>query len=149
MRGPGGLVAHGRDDSDPTGTLIISKGGLNITSSIDKVVQPLTRLRKIKAENGIARAEVQSTEGKARQAEDKVALTVHQLYYKILIAEAQRSAARQRFWLLKTCRANGSNKHSLAARLTWSSLRAGQSRFKRSTTGCSVHAIQTMSSDCL
>jgi outer membrane protein TolC len=51
-------------------------------------------LWKIKAANDVASAELRATREKVRGVENEVALTVHQLYYNILIAELQQSAVK-------------------------------------------------------
>src|SRR5262249_4774909 len=44
----------------------------------------------------IARADVEAASGKSRGVDNSVALKVHQIYYRILIAEVRRSAAQSR-----------------------------------------------------
>src|SRR5262245_8324850 len=80
----------------PPQSLIVSQGGLTVTSTGFGVVQPLLQLFKINAANDVARAAVQGARGKARNTENDVALKVHQVYYRILIAEAQRKAIQAR-----------------------------------------------------
>ena len=60
------------------------------------VVQPLTQLFRVKAANDVARAEAEATRGKARGLEDETALRVHQIYYRILIADVRRRAVLAR-----------------------------------------------------
>jgi outer membrane protein TolC len=50
------------------------------------------QLLKVKSMNDMAREEVTATRNKARQTENTVALGVHQIYYRILIAQAHRAA---------------------------------------------------------
>jgi outer membrane protein TolC len=76
----------------PTQTSILNQGGRNLTTSGTQLTQPLTTLLKIKAENDIAHAELKASRETAHQTENDVALKVHQLYYKILITQAHRSA---------------------------------------------------------
>jgi outer membrane protein TolC len=76
----------------PAERLIVNQGGQTFASNGTGVVQPLTQLLKIKAATDVARAEVDAARGKARRTENEIALKVHQLYYKILVAEARRSA---------------------------------------------------------
>jgi outer membrane protein TolC len=87
----GGLGAAGTNLIPPQ-PLIINQGGLTFASSGFGIVQPLTQLLKIKAVNDVARAAVQSSRGKAQRTANDIALEVHKLYYRILIAEAQRNA---------------------------------------------------------
>jgi outer membrane protein TolC len=56
----------------------------------------LTTLLKIKQANDMARAEVKASREKAQLTGNDVALAVHQVYYKILIAQAHRSASEAR-----------------------------------------------------
>jgi outer membrane protein len=76
----------------PQRTLILNQGGLSFASSGFGVVQPLTQLLKIRAATDVARAEVTASRGKARGVENAIALKVHQLYYRILAADARRAA---------------------------------------------------------
>ena len=76
----------------PTQTSILNQGGRNLTTSGTQLTQPLTTLLKIRAENDMARAELKASRETAHQTENDVALKVHEIYYKILIAQAHRSA---------------------------------------------------------
>ena len=89
----GGLGVAGTSLIPPR-PLILNQGGVNLTTSGTGLVQPLTQLLKVRAGNDVARAEVNATRGKARGVENEIALTVHQLYYKILIAEVRLSAVQ-------------------------------------------------------
>lgn len=75
---------------------IINQGGRNLITSGTQITQPLTSLLKIKQVNNIAQAEVIASREKADLAENDVALAVHELYYRILIAQAHRSATDAR-----------------------------------------------------
>jgi outer membrane protein TolC len=63
-----------------------------LTTSGTQLTQPLTTLLKIRAENDMARADLKASRETAHQTENDVALKVHEIYYKILIAQAHRSA---------------------------------------------------------
>jgi outer membrane protein TolC len=76
----------------PPQPLIISQGARSTTTFGTGVTQPLTQLLKVRAANDIASAEVRATVGQARQVENSIALSVHQIYYRILIADMRRSA---------------------------------------------------------
>jgi outer membrane protein TolC len=76
----------------PPDPLIINQGGLSTTTFGTGVTQPLTQLLKVNAANGIARADVEASVGRARAVENALALKVHEIYYRILIAEMRRSA---------------------------------------------------------
>jgi outer membrane protein TolC len=71
---------------------IINQGGRNLTTSGTQLTQPLTTLLKIRAANQVAQAELKASHQSVQQTENDVALNVHQLYYKILIAQVHRSA---------------------------------------------------------
>jgi outer membrane protein TolC len=80
----------------PNVNSIINQGGINVTTSGTQLTQPLTNLLKIRRENDIAQAEVRVSREKAQLTGNNVALAVHQVYYQILIAQAQRSATEAR-----------------------------------------------------
>jgi outer membrane protein len=75
---------------------IINQGGRKLITSGTQITQPLTSLLKIKQANQIAQAEVKASREKADLAENDVALAVHEVYYRILIAQAHRSATEAR-----------------------------------------------------
>ena len=75
---------------------IINQGGQNFTTSGTQITQPLTTLLKIRRENDLAQAELRVSRAKAQLTGNDVALVVHQVYYKILIAQAHRSATEAR-----------------------------------------------------
>jgi len=80
----------------PSQNAIINQGGRNLTTSGTQITQPLTTLLKVRSENAIAQAELKASRQTWQQAENDVALKVHQVYYKILIAEVHRSATEAR-----------------------------------------------------
>jgi outer membrane protein TolC len=96
-RGELGIVAG---TPIPAATAIISQGGLNLITSGTQLTQPLTNLMKIKPENDMAQAELKASREKSRLTGNDVALQVHQVYYKILIAQAHRSATEA--WIKAT-----------------------------------------------
>ena len=80
----------------PPANRILNQGGRNLTTSGTQITQPLTTLLKIKQANDVAQAEVRVSREKAQLTGNDVALAVHQVYYKILIAQAHRSATEAR-----------------------------------------------------
>lgn len=80
----------------PAVTSIINQGALDVTLSNTQLTQPLTNLMKIKPQNDMARAELKASREKARLTGNDAALQVHEVYYKILITEAHRSATEAR-----------------------------------------------------
>lgn len=89
---PAGGLGSAGSSLIPPQSLIINQGGLSFASTGFGIVQPLTQLLKIRAANDVARAAVAAARGKAQRTANDIALDVHKLYYRILIAEAQRSA---------------------------------------------------------
>jgi outer membrane protein TolC len=86
----------------PGRSVVLNQGGHTFVTSGTSLTQPLTELLKIKPANDIAAAEVTATRGKARQTENAVALRVHQLYYRVLIAQAHREAVQARIQASET-----------------------------------------------
>ena len=82
--------------SIPPADAIINQGGKTFTTSGTQITQPLTTLLKIKQANDVAQAEVRASRAKAELTGNDIALAVHQVYYKILIAQAHRSATEAR-----------------------------------------------------
>jgi len=80
----------------PTANAIINQGGRDLTTSGTQLTQPLTTLLKIKPANDMAQAELKASRERAQQTENDVALRVHMLYYKVLIAQVHRSAMEAR-----------------------------------------------------
>jgi len=80
----------------PPVNAIINQGGENFITSGTQITQPLTTLLKIRRENDLAQAELMASRAKAQLTGNDVALAVHQVYYKILIAQAHRSATEAR-----------------------------------------------------
>lgn len=89
---PAGGLGTAGNNLIPPQSLILNQGGLTFATSGFGIVQPLTQLLKIKAANDVARAAMQGSRGKAQRTANDIALQVHKLYYRILIAEAQRNA---------------------------------------------------------
>jgi outer membrane protein TolC len=80
----------------PAASSVLNQGGRNLTTSGTQITQPLTSLLKIKQANDIAQADVKASREKAQLAGNDVALAVHEVYYRVLIAEAHRSATEAR-----------------------------------------------------
>jgi outer membrane protein TolC len=75
---------------------IINQGGVNIATSGTQITQPLTNLLKVRRENELAQAELNASRANAQLTGNDVALSVHQVYYTILITQAHRSATEAR-----------------------------------------------------
>src|SRR5271165_5647447 len=80
----------------PAANSIINQGGRNLTTSGTQLTQPLTTMLKIKPANDMAQAELKASRERAQQTENDVALRVHLLYYKVLIAQVHRTATEAR-----------------------------------------------------
>jgi len=78
----------------PGATATLNQGGRTFVTSGTQLTQPLTELWKIKSTNDVAAAELSATRNKQHQAENEIALRVHQIYYRILIAQAHREAVQ-------------------------------------------------------
>jgi outer membrane protein TolC len=85
----------------PVANSIINQGGRDLITSGTQLTQPLTTLLKIRPVNDMAEAELKASQQKAEETENDVALTVHQLYYKVLIAQVHHSATEARIKALQ------------------------------------------------
>ena len=92
---PGSLGTAGGTPIPPASS-VINQGGRSLTMSGTQITQPLTSLLKIKRANEIAQAEVKASREKAQLTGNDVALAVHEVYYRVLIAQAHRSATEAR-----------------------------------------------------
>lgn len=98
---PAGAFGVASGSAIPSRTLIVNQGGQTFETSGTELVQPLTELFKIKAENDVARADVEASKAKARSVKDQVALKVRQLYYKILVVQSQQRAIQSKIRALE------------------------------------------------
>ena len=85
----------------PVANSIINQGGKDLTTSGTELRQPLTTLLKIRPVNDMAQAELKASQQKMQQTENDVALQVHQLDYKVLIAQLHRAATEARIKALQ------------------------------------------------
>lgn len=92
---PGSLGTVGGTPIPPASN-VLNQGGRSLTTSGTQITQPLTSLLKIKRANDIAQAEVKASREKAQLTGNDVALAVHEVYYRVLIAQAHRSATESR-----------------------------------------------------
>jgi outer membrane protein TolC len=93
---PSGSLGAFGNNLIPPRSLIINQGSLSATTFGTGVSQPLTQLLKVSASNGIARADVDASRGRARAVENFIALKVHEVYYRILIGETRRTALQMK-----------------------------------------------------
>jgi outer membrane protein TolC len=78
----------------PEQTAILNQGGRSFVTSGTQLTQPLLELWKIRSANDAAAADVKAMRNKAQDTENKVALQVHEIYYKVLILQTRREAAQ-------------------------------------------------------
>jgi outer membrane protein TolC len=93
---PSGSLGTVSGTSLPERSVILNQGGKTIVTSGTQLTQPVTDLLKIKPANDIAAAELNASRDRAHQTENEVALRVHQIYYRILIVQAQRESTLAR-----------------------------------------------------
>jgi outer membrane protein TolC len=89
---PAGSLGEVDGTTLPTHTVTLNQGGKTFITSGTSLTQPLSDLWKIKPANDAARAELNAKRDQAHQTENAVALKVHQIYYRILIAQAHQEA---------------------------------------------------------
>jgi outer membrane protein TolC len=92
---PGSLGVAAGTPIPPVNT-VINQGGRDLVTSGTQITQPLSSLLKIRHANEIAEADVKASIEKADLAENDVALAVHEVYYRILVARAHHSATEAR-----------------------------------------------------
>ncbi|MFZ1033796.1 MAG: TolC family protein, partial [Candidatus Acidiferrales bacterium] len=69
------------------------QGGRTFITSGTTLAEPLTQLfTRVKPENDMARADLNATRANSQETENEVALKVHELYYRVLIAQLHRNA---------------------------------------------------------
>jgi outer membrane protein TolC len=77
----------------PVTSDILNQGGRTLVTSGTTLAEPLTQLfTRVKPSNDIARADLNATRANSQETENEVALKVHQLYYRVLIAQLHRNA---------------------------------------------------------
>jgi outer membrane protein TolC len=93
---PAGSIGTVAGTSLPGQSVILNQGRKTVVTSGTQLSQPLSELLKIKPANDIAAAELNASRDQAHQTENEVALRVHQIYYRILVAQAHREATQAR-----------------------------------------------------
>jgi outer membrane protein TolC len=78
----------------PEGTAVLNQGGLSFITSGTQLSQPLLDLFKVRSANDAAAADTKAIQSKAEDTKNKIALQVHELYYKVLILQTKREAAQ-------------------------------------------------------
>jgi outer membrane protein TolC len=90
----GSFGASGSSSVVPPADITIDQGGATSYTSGTGLAQPITQLFKIRAGVKSADADLQTAKIHANDAENEIALQVHQLYYNILIEQTHRTAAQ-------------------------------------------------------
>jgi len=91
---PAGSLGIVSGTAIPEQTAVLNQGGRTLITSGTSLTQPLTELWKVKSANQVADAELSAARSNEHQTENEVALTVHQLYYRILVLQAHKEAAQ-------------------------------------------------------
>ena len=87
----------------PTQSVTLNQGGHTFITSGTTLAEPLTQLfTRIKPKNEMARADLNVTRANSQQTENEVALKVHQLYYRVLIAQLHRDATQAKIKATQT-----------------------------------------------
>jgi outer membrane protein TolC len=90
---PAGSLANGGPaGSVPTAPIRLAQGANTTYASLTELAQPITQAFKIHEGVRAAHAELESAQIASRDAENGVALQVHQLYYAVLIEQTNNSA---------------------------------------------------------
>ncbi len=90
---PAGAFAHGSAGLVPSDTIRLDQGASTTYTSGTGLTQPITQAFKIRAGVQAASADLNVAKIRAADAENAIALQVHQLYYGILIEQARGDAA--------------------------------------------------------
>ena len=87
----------------PTQSVTLNQGGHTFITSGTTLAEPLTQLfTRVKPTNDMARADLNATRAISQQTENEVALKVHQLYYRVLIAQLHRNATQAKIKATQT-----------------------------------------------
>jgi outer membrane protein TolC len=89
---PAGSLGIVSGTAIPSSSVVLNQGGQTFITSGTSLTQPLMQLLKVKSVNDIAREDLTATRNTQRQTENTVALGIHQIYYRVLIAQARRAA---------------------------------------------------------
>lgn len=82
---------------NPAQSTTINQGGKTFVTSGTGLVQPITPLfTKVKPANDVARANLDASRASAQETTNEIALKVHEIYYKLLIAQSHHGAVEAR-----------------------------------------------------
>ncbi|MCZ2077207.1 MAG: efflux RND transporter permease subunit [Bryobacterales bacterium] len=92
---PAGIFGVFQDEGPvPPHPIPIEQGSSNLFYTTTTLGQPLTQLVKIRAGHGVALADAAAAAADLKKAGNEIALKVHELYFGLLIARAQKRAAQ-------------------------------------------------------
>ena len=94
VRIPAGAIGETSTGVLPAKTLVIGQGGATSYTSGTGLTQPLSQIFKIRAGVKAADADLNTARVQSEDAENGIALLVHQLYYNILIEQLRGKAAK-------------------------------------------------------
>jgi outer membrane protein TolC len=80
----------------PDKTVVINQGSNTFTDIGTSLTQPLTGYLKFRPLNDMATAELNASRANSQKVENDIALKVHQIYYRLLIAQVHRRATEAR-----------------------------------------------------
>jgi outer membrane protein TolC len=137
----------------PEQTAVLNQGGLSFVTSGTQLSQPLLELWKVRSANDVAAADTKAMRNKAEETKNKIALQVHQLYYKVLILQTRRAAAEARIQANEDLRKERIEQVKLGATLEQESIeaRAGalESRQELLTTDLRLSDATTQLNDAI
>jgi outer membrane protein TolC len=150
---PQGKLGTAAGTPIPEQTAVLNQGGLSFITSGTQLSQPLLELWKIRSANDVAAADTKAMRNKAEETKNKIALEVHQLYYKVLILQTRHAAAQAKITASEDLRKERIEQVKLGATLEQESIeaRAGalESRQELLTTDLQLSDATTQLNDAI
>jgi outer membrane protein TolC len=92
---PAGAFGMAAGSEVPARNTSLPQGQTTLYTSGTQLSQPLTQLIRVRDANRMAAADIAISQDDLKRAENEIALSVHSVYYGILIANLQKQAAQQ------------------------------------------------------